>query len=339
MEQTNSHIKDAVRVGQAFLEQYDNSDSLNHCWHLYDALLQLTATHLEQGIDAKDCRFDYQELYKYISEKNDGYKATDDPKKKVSSLYRSLEKILSETPSDHISRQLDLKVRPKLQKHSQPGRGHKASLWIAAESLKNVEEKLLPAESENTPNRQPHSAGQIEYYLEKTPRLPIWSRWAQDMEFKGRLRAALIIYAILPAALLISISISLMLTPFVQAPFLLYIALYSMVGLVIFYLFFGSILKAFKNNITIVPEMMIPLRLHSAVFELDIEKDPKKIGQRIKKLNIKVYSAKCPICESKVHLKKGGLMHWGRIIGECDLNPVEHIYSFDHTNFKGHSLR
>jgi hypothetical protein len=88
-----------------------------------------------------------------------------------------------------------------------------------------------------------------------------------------------------------------------------------------------------------VPDMMLPLHLHSAVFELDIDKNPSRLGQRIKKLNIKVYSAKCPTCESKVHLRKGGLAHWGRIIGECDLNPVEHIYSFDHTNLKGYYIR
>lgn len=88
-----------------------------------------------------------------------------------------------------------------------------------------------------------------------------------------------------------------------------------------------------------MPDTMLPLRLHSAVFELDINQNPNKIGQRIKKLSIKVYSAKCPICGSKVHLRKGGLAHWGRIIGECDLNPVEHIYSFDHTNLKGRPIR
>jgi len=339
MEQSNSQIRDAVRVGQAFLEQYDNSDRTNKCWHLYDALIHLTANDLEKGFDVSDCRYDYQELYTYISENNDGYKSGDVAQKKVSILYRELENKLDETPIDHVAKELDLTIRPKLEKTKTAGRGHKTSLWIAAESLENEEESPLPAEPENTPSRQSRATQQIEYYLEKTPKLPLWSRWAESMEFKGWSRAALILYAVLPGALLITLALSLMLIPLLQEPFLLHTALYSIGGLVIYYLFFGSILKAFKNNIAIVPDSMIPLRLHSAVFELDIEKNPKKIGQRIKKLNIKVYSAKCPICESKVHLKKGGLMHWGRIIGECDLNPVEHIYSFDHTNLKGISIR
>ena len=339
MDQSNSQIRDAVRVGQAFLEQYDNSDRSNKCWHLYDALIHLTANDLEKGFDASDCRYDYQELYTYIGENNDGYKSDDIAQKKVSILYRELEKKIDETPIDHVAKELGLAIRPKLEKTKNAGRGHKTSLWIAAESLENEEESPLPSELVNTPNRKNGPTQQIEYYLEKTPKLPLWSRWAENMEFRGWSRAALILYAVLPGVLLITFALSLMLIPLLQAPFLLHVALYSIAGFVIYYLFFGSILKAFKNNIAIVPDTLIPLRLHSAVFELDIEKIPKKIGQRIKKLNIKVYSAKCPICDSKVHLKKGGIKHWGRIIGECDLNPVEHIYSFDHTNLKGVNLR
>lgn len=339
MEQSNSQIRDAVRVGQAFLEQYDNSDRTNKCWHLYDALLQLTADYLNQGVDAKDCHFNYQELYDYISNKQHGYKPDDDARKKVNGLFNKLTGLLKETRIEHIAKNLNLNLQPKIVKDSTSGRGNKATLWIEAEAL-IIEE--INDHIEHTKNKAPNSNNptqQIEYYLEKTPKLPLWSRWAESMEFKGWSRAALILYAVLPGALLITLALSLMLIPLLQEPFLLHTALYSIGGLVIYYLFFGSILKAFKNNIAIVPDSMIPLRLHSAVFELDIEKNPKRIGQRIKKLNIKVYSAKCPICESKVHLKKGGFMHWGRIIGECDLNPVEHIYSFDHTNLSGENIR
>jgi hypothetical protein len=339
MEQNNSQIKDAVFVGQTFLKQYDNSDSLNQCWHLYDALLQLTANQLEQGIDAKECRFEYLELYKHISENNDGYKPSDDPQKKIRSLYNSLEKKLSETPNAHISKQLNLNIRPRLKKHSQAGRGHKASLWIAAESLVDEDEKGPLTELEGASSKEHQPKQRIKYYLEKTPKLPLWSRWAENIELQGWRKAALAMYVVLPGILLIIFALSLILFPFFQTPILVYISLYSIAALIIYYLFFGSLLKVFKNNIAIVPDMMLPLRLHSAVFELNIDKNPSRLGQRIKKLNIKVYSAKCPICESKVHLRKGGIAQWGRIIGECDLNPVEHIYSFDHTNLRGKNIR
>jgi hypothetical protein len=339
MDQSNSQIKDAVRVGQAFLEQYDNSDKANKCWHLYDALLQLTANYLDQEVDVKDCRFYYQELYEYISENNEGYKAGDDAQRKIRVLHSSLEKKLTETPLDHVAKELGLNISPKIIKASSSGRGHKASLWIEAQALGNKERDDTLDTPEEKATRSSHSTQQIEYYLEKTPKLPLWSRWAENVELQGWKKAALIIYAVFPGVLLIAVALTVILIPFFPIPALLNIALYSTAALIIYYLFFGSILKVFKNNIAIVPDVMLPLRLHSAVFELDINKSPNRIGQRIKKLNIKVYAAKCPVCESKVHLKKGGLMHWGRIIGECDLNPVEHIYSFDHTNLKGHNLR
>jgi cell division protein FtsL len=339
MDQNNRQIRDAVRVGQAFLEQYDNNDKSNKCWHLYDALLQMTANYLYQNVDAKDCRFNYQELYDYISNKQHGYKPDDDARKKINGLFKKLTELLKETRIEHVAKSLNLNLQPTIVKDSTSGRGNKATLWIEAKPLMQDKTNEQVEETENKTAKPSNPTQHIEYYVEKTPKLPLWSRWAENREFQGWSRAVLILCAVLPGVLLITFALSLMLIPLLQEPFLLHIALYSIAGFVIYYLFFGSILKAFKSNIAIVPDALIPLRLHSAVFELDIEQNPKKIGQRIKKLNIKVYSAKCPICKSKVHLKKGGLMHWGRIIGECDLNPVEHIYSFDHTNLKGVNLR
>jgi hypothetical protein len=339
MDQSNSQIKDAVRVGQTFLEQYDNSDKANKCWHLYDALLQLTANYLDQEVDVKDCRFYYQELYEYISKNNEGYKASDDAQRKIRTLHNSLEKKLAETPLAHVAKELGLNIGPKIRKASSSGRGHKASLWIEAEALENKERDDTLDTPEEKVTRSSHSTQKIEYYLEKTPKLPLWSRWAENVEFQGWKKGALIMYGVLPGVLLVTFALTVILIPFSPTPALFKIALYSMVALVIYYLFFGSILKVFKNNIAMVPDVMLPLHLRSAVFEIDINKSQNRIGQRIKKLNIKVYSAKCPVCKSKVHLKKGGIAHWGRIIGECDLNPVEHIYSFDHTNLRGSSIR
>lgn len=337
MEQNNQSIKDAVHVGQSFLKQYDNSDKANKCWHLYDALLALTANDLANNLDNKDCKYDYQELYTYISENNDGYKPTSDPQRQVRTLYRELEKKLAETPQEHVAKELGLTIKPKITKDSTVGRGHKATIWIEAETLNTQESKPAVIHTGQLPSEaQPEKTiQQIEYYLEKTPTLPLWSRWAQDADLKGWKKVIFILLALIPSTLLITLIITLIVSPILIPSIILYFT----VAISTYYLLFGSILKAFKNNIAIVPDTMLPLRLHSAVFELDINQNPNKIGQRIKKLSIKVYSAKCPNCGSKVHLRKGGLAHWGRIIGECDLNPVEHIYSFDHTNLTGRSIR
>jgi len=47
------------------------------------------------------------------------------------------------------------------------------------------------------------------------------------------------------------------------------------------------------------------------------------------------YTAKCPICGGKVTIEKGRRLHRGRLVGECNRNPIEHLYSFDYTTLKG----
>ncbi len=83
--------------------------------------------------------------------------------------------------------------------------------------------------------------------------------------------------------------------------------------------------------------MFIALYLTSAVLQYELN-EPGSKKQRLKKLAVKVYSAKCPICGHRIILKSKGLPFNKRLVGECDLNPVEHRYSFDFTNLQGYIL-
>lgn len=51
------------------------------------------------------------------------------------------------------------------------------------------------------------------------------------------------------------------------------------------------------------------------------------------------YSANCPICSGKVYAKSGGWAFHGRVVGKCEENPVEHVFSFDHITRVGKYLR
>lgn len=50
------------------------------------------------------------------------------------------------------------------------------------------------------------------------------------------------------------------------------------------------------------------------------------------------YKASCPICGDTVDLEPGRHQFTGRIVGECRSNPLEHLFSFDHTTGKGRWL-
>lgn len=51
------------------------------------------------------------------------------------------------------------------------------------------------------------------------------------------------------------------------------------------------------------------------------------------------YSAGCPVCGGKVYAKGGGWDFRGRVVGKCERNPVEHVFSFDHITRIGKYLR
>ncbi|WP_375244153.1 hypothetical protein [Sphingomonas parapaucimobilis] len=50
------------------------------------------------------------------------------------------------------------------------------------------------------------------------------------------------------------------------------------------------------------------------------------------------YKSSCPICGDTVDLEPGRHQFTGRIVGECRSNPLEHLFSFDHTTGKGRWL-
>lgn len=50
------------------------------------------------------------------------------------------------------------------------------------------------------------------------------------------------------------------------------------------------------------------------------------------------YSSACPICGDVVDLEPGRYAMKGRVVGECRTNPLEHLFTFDHTTGRGRWL-
>lgn len=50
------------------------------------------------------------------------------------------------------------------------------------------------------------------------------------------------------------------------------------------------------------------------------------------------YTARCTICDGEVTIEKGRRQYRGRLLGECERNPVEHAFSFDFITGKGRQL-
>ena len=79
--------------------------------------------------------------------------------------------------------------------------------------------------------------------------------------------------------------------------------------------------------------------LNAQLESINTERNWKLTGRHIRKLRVVSYSAKCPICSSRVELENGGKEFHSRLIGRCLEAPDEHIFSFDRTNRTGYPLR
>lgn len=51
------------------------------------------------------------------------------------------------------------------------------------------------------------------------------------------------------------------------------------------------------------------------------------------------FTGACPLCGGLVEIQKGYGRFRGRFVGECERNPIEHLYSFDHVLRRGFVLR
>ena len=64
-----------------------------------------------------------------------------------------------------------------------------------------------------------------------------------------------------------------------------------------------------------------------------------KKEEEIKVVRMVRFTGTCPLCGGLVEVYKGRRLFRGRFVGQCNRNPVEHIFSFDHVLRRGTWLR
>lgn len=55
-------------------------------------------------------------------------------------------------------------------------------------------------------------------------------------------------------------------------------------------------------------------------------------------LRILCYPARCSICDGEITIENGLRQHRGRLVGECDRTPKEHVLSFDFNTGKSYRI-
>lgn len=87
------------------------------------------------------------------------------------------------------------------------------------------------------------------------------------------------------------------------------------------------------NKITVAPWWMQSIDDDRLI---ELRGSPEDKSRSIKAVR---YSASCPICGGRVYAKAGGWAFRGRVVGKCERNPVEHVFSFDYITRVGKYLR
>ena len=338
MKSSVDELKAAIAVTEKFWEEYTHQDKNHMFWNVFHAIVLLVkeSPSLEAG-KTEECYVTSRELAEktaYVSNKKlsifSSSRLTSEFKiliQRLDDLYPSLERVASDLGVDII---------PIIHKESNSGGQGKQSIYRLC--TKKIE-----------PN-QPHDIGYkattekltnsdvIDYHLESVPKLPVWTRWLHNVDM-DRHRWKIIFFTASPVLMVVLCSVSFFLTlaQLITLNFLGTHLSFTMMYVTVFLLFFRYLIDALNNSITTLPDIMLPLSLKSAVLQYELKAPGRKEG-RFKRLTIKVYKAKCPVCGYRVDIKSIGLPLRSRLIGICDNNPLEHRYSFDFTTQKGSKL-
>jgi len=93
----------------------------------------------------------------------------------------------------------------------------------------------------------------------------------------------------------------------------------------------------FEWRIIMAPTGMIAL--NELDVQLEMVRDPKLGRHDPATIRLVRYSSVCPHCGGMVSVVKGGKDFPNRLVGRCQENPSEHVYSFDRLSCVGRMLR
>lgn len=341
MNKKKRDLQDALTVGKKFWEKYSNPDKEQQHWQLFPLIIELIES--EPSFEAgrlEDCFYDYSTLADKFYERVEGQKNKLD-NSRLRKLLDKLEGCLvdSNVLLKRFALSENIDFVPMLERRVGGGAGNRTGVSLTAIPI-DKEDQELKNQLEQ-PSTSPKSNEGIEYFVESAPRLPVWSRWLKEISFEGR-GLKVWLYGLFVGSPFLVIALLAFLIVALSQNWINSVSSGLVTGLVlyplIFFMLFSHIIRATNNNIALLPDWMLPLRLHSAVLVYDINPSQERT-LRVNSVGIKVYTATCPRCGHRVNLKSGGVKFWGRIIGVCDANPVEHLYSFDFISLEGEKLR
>ena len=100
----------------------------------------------------------------------------------------------------------------------------------------------------------------------------------------------------------------------------------------------GPFFRLIDRGIIIAPLLFQQL-LHDGVLIILPVKGKNPFGGSLREIRLQFFCADCPVCGGYVLPRDGGRRYENRVIGQCQKNPQEHLFSFDHVTKTGAPLR
>lgn len=113
------------------------------------------------------------------------------------------------------------------------------------------------------------------------------------------------------------------------------------VAAVFFWFPLRPLMRLYDRFIIMASPLFYPFSEKECQVELVRDPEPAVPPGRQRGYNLRLvrYVADCPLCGGNVSLRDGGLGHFNRLIGCCDEEPGEHVFSFDRKLRAGHWLQ
>ncbi|MBK4738895.1 hypothetical protein [Noviherbaspirillum pedocola] len=253
----------------------------------------------------------------------------------VSPLWKEIEEKWYPAIKENViarCRDAGLNVYPILRKME----GKPAFYWIEAEEISKEESAITPFESEmdSTPEA-------ITYTKDLALQLSFAGRlfFQEGMRWTAAKRYSFITWQLVYLTMVLIYIAAILLVlwnkkgPLGGQELVMLIMGFFVSGLA--YRHGAAVWKLFDDRIIVAPDWTIAWKETGATIEINRSNNPDVPGT----IHVNRYSTKCPICGWMVKLDKGEPEFPRRIVGRCEENPREHVFSFDRSTKLGVPLR
>ncbi len=308
-----------------------------HEW-LFMALAKKTKELASENVASEDLIFDPEDLVEWLvnhAEKKiaaDRESASDYISGKFSSLVKSLK---DDVRLKDIALEEQLTCYGKPAKKLGGGKGNRNEYYLEPVALSEEESMAFSAAQAAYP--LPDNG--LRYHEQKQRRGPLIARLLDGVDVKGWRLWLFLSLVIVPLLIFSGVMLSptlAMFLPTLAAPlggFMVWGAAF----LGVFFALFGFIFRLVDKRIAMLPDWV---SLSADYWLLEYRPTKDDAGEYShRKIALVHYIADCPVCSGVVTVGKGGWHFPGRLVGRCNENPVEHIFSFDHVTRVGKPLR